>query len=39
MTEAFANGSQADAPALVWLLDLYLLLCHLHKPKMAKTQF
>ena len=31
MTESFANGSEADAPDLVWLSDLYLLLRHLHK--------
>ena len=39
MTKVFAYGSQAYVPALVWLLDLYLLLCHLQKPNMAKTQY
>ena len=39
MTESFANGSEPDVPALVWLSDLSLLIRHLHKANMAKTRF
>ena len=39
ITDSFANGSQGDVPALVRLLDLYLLLRHLYHTSMAKTTF
>jgi len=39
MTDSFANGSQGDIPALVWLLDLSFLLRHLYHTSMAKTTF
>jgi hypothetical protein len=38
-TTWFTNRYQGYVPALVWLLDLSLLLRHLHHTSMAKTQF
>jgi len=38
LTEAFANGSEADVSALVWLFDLSLLLRHLHKANKAERE-